>query len=133
MTFDERAAVFAELQKEMDRVCHTKSVDYAGKEDMLANFKSIAAKTGLTKYQVWAVYFEKHISAINHSVKHSPDSPQVESEPLLGRIVDAINYLRLFQCMLVEDDLYNKGQTIVLSDLCPDLELETAYESQSAQ
>ena len=103
MTIDERTAAFADLQKEVDAICHTKSTDYAGKSDILANFKTIADRTGLTRYQVWAIYFEKHISAISNAIKHNPEDPSVESEPLETRVYDAINYLRLFHCLRLED------------------------------
>lgn len=103
MTSQERETTFNELQAELTKVCVAKSVDYAGKEDILLNFKTIAEALGMTKYQTWSVYAYKHWSAITNAIKHDPETPKVESEPLEGRIVDLINYLRLLHCLLVED------------------------------
>lgn len=103
MTIEERTTAFTELQKEIDAICRTKSTDYAGKTDILLNFKMVAERAGLTKFQVWAVYFEKHVSAITNAIKHNPEDPRVESEPLETRVYDAINYLRLFHCLRLED------------------------------
>jgi len=66
------------------------------------------------------------MKSIDNSIKHNPKNPQVESEPLLGRIVDAMNYLRLFQCLLVEDS--QPIRTYVNYQ-----DIQQAYESQSAQ
>lgn len=78
----------------------TKGNDYAGDEDVLTNFKTNASRLGLDPAQVWAVYFMKHIDAI---LTHVRDG-EVKSEPIEGRVSDAINYLILFAAML-EDDL----------------------------
>jgi hypothetical protein len=63
-----------------------------GSDDVLANFKRVADRTGLTVGQVWAVYFLKHVDAIT-SVMTKPDLPCAEAP--LGRFADAVNYLRL--------------------------------------
>ena len=81
----------------------TKGDDYASKEDALANFKRNAERLGMTKYQVWLLYFTKHVDAIINSVKRDPTCPQVESEPIRSRVVDNINYLILFAALMEED------------------------------
>jgi len=68
-----------------------------GSEDVLANFKNVAARVGITTEQVWAVYFLKHIDAIT-SIMTRPDLPVAEAAP--GRFGDAINYLRLGYAIL---------------------------------
>lgn len=65
-----------------------KGHDYAGEEDALGNFKNAAARLGLTPEQVWAVYSDKHWSAIMTYCREG----QVESEPIEGRIHDIILY-----------------------------------------
>jgi hypothetical protein len=136
MTPAERDVALAELNKELAKVHHAKSTDYAGKEDVLANFKRIAEKTGLTKYQVWSVYFNKHIEAICNSIKHNSDEPQVESEPLEERVVDAIVYLKLFHFMRVEDKAKRQKKKLK-ADLAPQVmpnpEVLQRYAHQSAQ
>lgn len=105
MTAKERKESTDSLWAECQSVMGTKEVDYASREDTMANFKRNAEHLGLTKYQVWAVYFGKHIDSINNAVKYHPENPQTEtkSEPLRGRIIDAINYLTILQNLLDED------------------------------
>lgn len=76
---------------------------YSGREDTLANFKRNGERLGLTKYQIWAVYFGKHIDAITNAIKDAPDFPVEKTETLDGRIVDAINYLLLLHGLQLED------------------------------
>jgi hypothetical protein len=85
-------------------IARAKGADYSGTQDALANFKRNADRLGMTKYQVWAIYCAKHVDSIFNSIKKDPLNPQVESEPLKGRVEDAINYLAIFQCLLVEDE-----------------------------
>jgi hypothetical protein len=66
----------------------SKGHDYAGETDALANFKKAAERLGLTPEQVWAVYGDKHWSAIMTYCREG----QVESEPIAGRIIDVILY-----------------------------------------
>lgn len=70
-----------------------------GSEDVLANFKRVAERTGISTEQAWAVYFLKHIDAIMSIMTH-PDLPVSEEPP--GRFADAINYLRLGYAILQE-------------------------------
>ena len=70
-----------------------------GSIDVLANFKGVAAKAGITTEQAWAVYFLKHIDAIL-SIMTKPDLPVSEEPP--GRFADAINYLKLGFAILRE-------------------------------
>lgn len=70
-----------------------------GSEDVLANFKRVAERSGITTEQAWAVYFLKHIDAIT-SIMTRPDLPMAEAAE--GRFADAINYLRLGWAILQE-------------------------------
>lgn len=63
-----------------------------GNSDVLHNFKSVAARLGLTPEQCWAVYFSKHTDAIC-AIMARPDLPVAEAAP--GRFADCVNYLRL--------------------------------------
>lgn len=75
-----------------DKILPTKGHDYTqGKKDRLANFYEAAAFLGQSPFQVWGTYFYKHLTAIFSFAKHG----RVESEPIEGRIHDAINYLLL--------------------------------------
>lgn len=70
-----------------------------GSVDVLANFKRVAERAGITVGQAWAVYFLKHIDAIT-TIMTRPDLPVSEEPP--GRFADAINYLRLGYAVLKE-------------------------------
>lgn len=77
-----------------------KGKDYAGDEDALANFKDAAKKLGVTPFQVWAVYHHKHQSAIDSFIREG----KVESEPIEGRIHDAILYLFLLLGLIADEE-----------------------------
>lgn len=79
----------------------TKGEDYSyADEDRLSNFKESAKEVGLTKYQVWYVYFNKGMSAIRRYVSKG----KTESENIHARIQDAVNYLILLDAMITEDE-----------------------------
>lgn len=100
------AHVIGELSKYRKNISDEKREDYTKKsKDVLANFKNVADKVGLNKYQVWGVYFQKHFDALITYVKSNGQS---ESEPIKDRISDALNYLELLYAMVVED--HNKSK-----------------------
>ena len=76
----------------------TKGNDYAGEEDALRNFKEQAQEYGLSPEQVWGVFFGKHLKAIQTFVRDG----DVASEPIEGRIHDAILYLFLLLGLIEE-------------------------------
>jgi len=113
MTIEERQKTIKSLMEEALNMAKSKGQEYAGNEDSLANFKSNADTLGMTKFQVWAVYFNKHVNAINNSIKTNPLSPTVYLEPIRGRIVDAIVYLTLLECLLRENsNTYPKDRNL---------------------
>ena len=69
-----------------------------GSSDVLANFKRIGDRTGLTPLAVLDVYFLKHIDSITAYSDENID----QSEPIAQRFADAINYLLLKFALLVE-------------------------------
>lgn len=75
-----------------------KGHDYAGEDDALANFKRHAEQLGLTPEQIWGVYAGKHWDAIMTYVREGA----VASEPIEGRIQDAILYLFLLRGLVEE-------------------------------
>jgi hypothetical protein len=77
-----------------------------GDADVLANFKSIAARTGLTPGAVLSVYMLKHIDAITAALSR-PDIPQAES--VESRFADAVNYLKLGYALVVEREGSDSG------------------------
>ncbi len=96
------------LAKASDGELTTKGPDYAhhatdGSVDRLANFKGVAARlegAPMDLTTVCAVYFEKHIFAIERAVKDR----KLSSEALLGRFADARNYLDLLLACFAESN-----------------------------
>ena len=76
----------------------TKGKDYSTDADTLANFKEQAAALGLTPEQVWGVFAGKHWAAIMTYCRKG----DVASEPIEGRIDDAILYLLLLKGLAAE-------------------------------
>lgn len=105
MRIETRNALLKALQKFESRIADEKGKAYSGDTDANSNFKRNADRLGLTKYQIWGVYFNKHIDSINNAIKADPETPNDETEGLFGRIVDARNYLGILCSMLVEDGL----------------------------
>lgn len=91
---------FEECRKLLD----TKGADYSGLNDRFLNFKANGTRLGLTKYQIWSVYFAKHIDALFNAIKDNPELPKTNSELIETRIQDAICYLMLMRGMLMEDE-----------------------------
>lgn len=99
-----------------DRICElsrTKGEEYKrGDDDQFANFKRRAAETGVTMLQVWHVFFSKHIDSITTYIKDDAKGERrTFSEPIAGRIDDAIVYLLLLKGMVEEIEAANRPRT----------------------
>jgi len=90
----------ARLHHDREEIILAKRPEYTeGRTDVLSNFKQVAAELDLTPMDVWYVYFRKHMSSIVTYVKN----PNVVlSEPIFGRIKDAMNYLELLAALAKE-------------------------------
>lgn len=99
---------FKRIMDECDRILGTKGSDYTAggrrAHGKLANFYAVAERAGLSPLKVWAVYFGKHLDAIDTFVRQGA----LASEPIEGRICDAINYL-LILAKLIE---YERDTTL---------------------
>ena len=76
----------------------SKGEEYSGGDDQLANFKRYAAAAGISLEQAWLVLFMKHIDAISSHAR----TGVVLSEPIDGRIDDAMLYLHLYRAIVWE-------------------------------
>ena len=74
----------------------TKGEEYSRDADQLANFKRQSVELGITPEQVLQVYLNKHLDSIKSFIK----TQRVLSEPIEGRIDDAILYLILLKGLL---------------------------------
>ena len=104
MIIKTRAELVKKLLGEAQKIAYDKGKAYSD-EDTLSNFKRNAERWNLTKYQVWGVYFGKHIDCIQNAIKNTPEKPIDKTEGLKNRIIDAINYLCILHCLLEEDNL----------------------------
>ena len=77
----------------------TKGEEYSRDADQLANFKRQAEELNATPEKILMVYLNKHLDSIKSFVK----TGKVHSEPIEGRIDDAILYLILLKG-IVQDD-----------------------------
>jgi hypothetical protein len=100
MTQEQITNIAEQIFAECLELRKVKGKDYSeSNEDILINFKKAADKFGMTPYQILGVYMDKHYCAILNYIKNNGQS---ESEPIEGRINDAINYLILLRG-LIED------------------------------
>lgn len=103
MKTEAREELIRALEKQESAARLSKGAAYSSADDCLSNFKRNAERLSLTKYQIWAVYFMKHIDAILNAISANPVAPEERSEGMCGRIMDARVYLELLYCMLHED------------------------------
>jgi hypothetical protein len=95
-------------EERMEVMCG-KGEAYSGKSNRFNNFERNGERLGLSKYQIWAVYFSKHIDAIMNAIKDNPENPVDKTEGLKGRIQDAQNYLDLLNGMTSNVDIRPGG------------------------
>jgi hypothetical protein len=67
--------------------------------DVNNNFKRLAAELDIAPSQVLWIFLKKHLDAILNFITH-PDTPL--SEPIEGRIADAVNYLLILASLIKE-------------------------------
>lgn len=102
MTVQERQDLSRDLLNKALDILENKGRAYAGERDVLLNFKRNAERLGMTRYQIWAVYANKHIDSINNAIADNPAEPVDTTEGLEGRIIDVINYHLILYAMLNE-------------------------------
>jgi hypothetical protein len=83
----------------MHKLTESKGVEYANSDDQLANFKRLSEELDLSPEAVNLVFLTKHIDSIKNFVRSGGQS---ESEPIFGRIDDAILYLILLKSIITE-------------------------------
>lgn len=91
-------AILAHTHETLRELTDTKGVEYSNSTDQLANFKRLAATLGVAPEFVVLVYLTKHLDGINSYVANGGEL----SEPIFGRIDDAILYLVLLKACIFE-------------------------------
>ena len=98
--------ITTELLEKTKEIRTHKGNEYSNNADVFKSFNDLSTAS-CTRYDVLRIFLAKHISAINTacaSLNGSVDAQTLEglSEPIEGRISDAINYLLLLHGMLQE-------------------------------
>lgn len=106
MTFEDFDKLQETLLGKVKDMKNTKGREYAGTSDRFDNFNRASSKIGIHRIQILMVYLAKHLDSIDTFVREFPkDKNYVKklSEPIEGRIVDAITYLTLLAGMITEE------------------------------
>lgn len=117
MTFEQFDNFQAELLAEVVEMKNTKGKEYANSESRFANFDRLSKELVLTNTQIAWVYVTKHLDAIKSRIR---TQETYSTEPIRGRIVDAITYLTLIAGMIQEgeqgkNNVINSQQAIGLT------------------
>ncbi len=99
MKWDRQREEFDKMSSELSDLLTNKGKEYAGDYDALGNFKN-GNDIGVSPNQKLFIFLDKHLSSIKSYIKHGKE---FSSEPIEGRINDAINYLFLLRCLIVEE------------------------------
>lgn len=104
MTHYEFLITIDELCKRLHALSGSKGEEYRGAEDnQFGNFERGSADTGCSREQVLWVYLSKHLDSIKTWIRDEAAGVQrARSEPIAGRIDDAILYLLLLRGMATE-------------------------------
>lgn len=100
MTHQEFDVLLSIIVDKVRQLGTTKGREYAGGEDRFGNFNRLAARMGITREQVWQVYFTKHLDSLETYIREK--GAVTVTEPIQGRILDAITYLTLLYGMVEE-------------------------------
>lgn len=115
MTGDECVQLIDDTLENIQNLRRSKGREYANSDDQLANFKRLAGRIALTPEAVLLVYLTKHLDSIDHFVKDIAKhngAPANLSEPIEGRIDDAINYLILLKGLLRDRAIERRNAAI---------------------
>lgn len=113
---------YQELREELTNhrlgISNGKRKDYTkGNEDVLHNFKNAGEVLGVTPLVALAVHMEKQFSAVLNYIKTDGKS---ESEPIINRISDTLNYLELLWGLINDlgylDRIYMGGLHNLIED-----------------
>ena len=112
MNTDKFEKDFEVVVEECKEVLITKGREYQSTNEegtnVFANFERISDSLGINRESVLWVYFSKHRDSISTFIRDLENGKSVEeiektlTEPINGRITDAINYLLLLNSMVNE-------------------------------
>lgn len=100
------------LQEDAFKVLTGKGKDYARNNAAFHNFETTAEFLGLKREEVLAAHLYKHFAAIFAYVREG----QTETEPIRGRIIDAINYLTFLAAMAEHSNTLTMDEPLEMID-----------------
>lgn len=111
-----RQELFRIAEDTLNKVMTTielKNKDYGADDDALDNFYKSALMLDRAPFEIWAVYFFKHVDGIMNSIKKNPEDPTGEAENIEHRIQDGIAYLAIAMGILKDiQDRKAKGDVL---------------------
>lgn len=108
MNGSEFKLVLTQTAEHLWTLTDSKGAEYAHDADQLANFKRLGKQLQLEPTTVLMVYMQKHLDAIAAYVSAVQNgSVPTLSEPINGRIDDAILYLVLLKALIHDLNLPN--------------------------
>lgn len=102
MNYKDRLQVAKDTFVNIENLLMGKGKEYGSDTDANANFFA-DVEVGITQFQSWGVFANKHWRSIRSAIKRNPTAPTSPTEPLEGRIDDLITYLVILKSMLKED------------------------------
>jgi hypothetical protein len=103
MKRSEVADIMEESYEHLLSMFQVKNGEYASDSDALQNFKMIASELKLAPEAVLWVYLRKHLLSLTNAIDDiDKGAARTLAEPTAGRIDDAIVYLQLLRCLLME-------------------------------
>lgn len=118
MKHEDRMKIIEQMYEKRVKVLKDKGAAYAEEGDINYNFKIIAKILGLSVFQVWAVYWLKHVICVANAIKNNPNTPVDLTEGMEGRIIDNQNYIDILATLLEEldnnEDMQHERQAGIL-------------------
>ena len=100
MTLNEFEEFYDELMEIEERLLRSKGIEYSGKEDRFSNFNKLGKELQFPPEKIVWIYLKKHLDGILSYI----NGEYTGSEPIIGRIHDARNYLALLAGMIKEKE-----------------------------
>lgn len=111
ITFQRRREITEELCKDLLALGEQGQREYAHDEgNALANFERFG-NIGVSREKALWVYLQKHLDGITAHI----NGFESQREPVQGRIMDAIVYLMLLYCMVVDEKELSQNEKEYLS------------------
>lgn len=130
MNAKEFETLLQHLQTLETNVIRDKSDAYTGDGNRFRNFEEMSSMSGQHVNQIMLTFLLKHIQCIAKAISDDPTNPIEKSEGMVGRVVDARNYLALI--LAYNNQNYNiENKVLTGKDYYPplyELKVNESYE-----